>query len=181
MKKIQWFALASLSAVVAAGASRSASTSGAKPSGAKPTGAGSLAERAAQQAPVAPAAKRAEADGFRPSEFAGVSVRERPSRSSTAETSARAASRAALGKAGSRGWIALKPGAPRGGGEPRVGAAGAFTAWRKGKGTTRLGGDKLTGTNLMHVEVATRDARGRLVRDCVPAIQSRAARKTASR
>lgn len=145
MKKIQWAAFASLSVVVGAAVVAGAARSGA-------AGASGDADAPAEHAQVLAADAAAAADGFRPSEVAGVSVRERPSGLS------------AKGRAG--GLIELKPGEPRtavGGAERR-----SFTVLRKEKGTTALGGDKLVGAGLVHTEIATREASGRIKRGCVP-------------
>ncbi len=154
MKKIQWLALASLSTVAVA--------AGAWASGEKSTS-GSSAPSTAQ-----PASKpvQADKDRFQPSGFEGVSVRQRPSSASVSGS-----------KAGPRAWIALKPGEPRSGGEPTL---RPFTLLSKSKGTTALGGNKLTGMGLMHIEVATRDASGRITDDCQPAGQTKVQAQAAS-
>lgn len=151
MKKIQW-AVASLGAVLGATALASAGRSDALSAAST-----SSAASAASAAPSAQAAGdvSARADGFRASEFAGVSVRERPASAS-----------AAGGKRASRGVIGLRPGGSRS--DPGGAQGRDFTILRKEKGSTALGGDKIVGAGLIHTEIATRDAKGRSARQCLP-------------
>lgn len=148
MKKIQWAALASLSAAVGTVALSSTNRSDASSTSSTP-GASSAAEK------PAPPASAPSTGEFRASEFEGVSVRERPA--STSGTS---------GKSTPRGWIALKPGEPRW--VPGEAASRGFRVVRREKGTTPRGGDKLVGAGLMHAQIATRDAQGRVKMACVP-------------
>jgi hypothetical protein len=105
-------------------------------------------------------------DGFRASEFAGVSVR-------SIAASAGVATAGASQPAAARGWIGFRPGsaASRASGREASGRSIGSTrsgGWSKVAAPARFGGSKIVGPGLMHSEIGVRGPGGITVRECLP-------------
>ena len=158
MKKTHLIAAALFGAATLSAVAWSSSRSATAPT---PSSVPSAAPSAVAVAPAASVAAPVlvDAAGFRPSQFAGVSVRERPAERSASTSRA----------SGGRAWVAVRPGRSGAVGTavPKGASRGAVT-FRKQKGTTRLGGDELVASGLLHATRATRTSKGRSVLQCVP-------------
>jgi hypothetical protein len=112
-------------------------------------------------APVAPTvaspvAASVDNDGFRPSQFEGVSVRERPRSASTSTTS----------KSGKRGWMKILPGAASTRTADMPSKRGTVTHLKVSGGPG--GGETIIISGTMHGSQARRGKDGRVTLQCVP-------------